>query len=786
MADSAHYVYAAALPGVKSIIRQYRRTGVSTWIDLGANDRIMPGLLVKYTVVPLADFEITTNNLFYVGDYGVTVEIPKDNVPDENAWIFTMPNQDVTIQCGASGTSGGGGFPDYVASGSYQLTGLMSLADYFDGIIDIISAYPNYNRVESFMPTMRSNFLASMSNDSGNAIFGYFNFTSYNRDSRASVYCNIYVASDVVGDIVTLMASGSKQAIHSYTGRVSVSTSGVPTYTDSYSSSGTTVVLGTNIRYCAGLFDNYTHESVADNYVVGGTTILIGDTPSTSNTIQYILSPSDSGEVDGPETYSDNSFSFDYKIKTAYEFKRIRVFAVGEVTGSPPVPREESISDVTETYDGDTRTYTFTVSNIPDWAIGVRCVIETIYLLDNESAGGTNNSDGPVGGNGTFDDTSDEVPLPAIPAGISAADSGFVTLFRPTIEQIKNLGDYLWSHLDEFIENLQKMFTNPMDYFIAFNIMPVSPPVGTTRNIYIGNWISNIPMPPVLNQFYEYDCGTVTISEYFGSFLDYAPNTKARIMLPFIGDRDLDVNEIMGKTLHLWYRIDLLSGACVAVLTINNSVYYQWSGNCAVGIPVTASDWSTLYSAISRVALVGAGYAIGGAGMAATTTLVTNTPGGAAQGAAVADLARRFESTPKGVPGVARDRQAILNAMENVGQEETRSITSHTSRAISGSYVGSMIGYNAAAASPRVQHTGDMSGAISIMGNRTPYIVLEYPNVNLPENFKHFVGYPSNQYVVLSSVRGYTKAKAVIFESTRATDDEIEMVISALKGGVYL
>ena len=501
------------------------------------------------------------------------------------------------------------------------------------------------------------------------------------------------------------------------------------------------------------------------------------------SSIRYIMSPENSGEVDAsaPSEFVEGTteFTFKWRIKAAYEFKRLTPFAVGDT----PTLEDDVLYSLQ--YDGDTRTYTFTVSSIPDWAKGVRVIIETIMVDDPSNNIGTNNSDGPIGGDGTYDDTSDEVPLPAIP-DISISDSGFITLFRPSISQVKELGNYLWSNLTDFIENLQKIFTSPMDYFIAFNIMPVTPLVGPERNIYIGNWLSNISMPPILNQFYEFNCGTVQIKEYFGSFLDYAPNTRARIMLPFIGDRELDTNEIMNKTLHLWYRIDLLSGSCVAVLTINNSVYYQWSGNCAVGIPVTGSDWSRLYSSAARVATVGLGLAIGGLAGGATSTFITSNASGVAQGSAVASLGRVFNSVPAGIPGVSRERTALLSAMENVNTPATTQITSHTSRAINGAMIGNIIGYNAMASTQRTQHTGDMTGSISIMGNRTPFIVLEYPNVNLPEQYKHIVGYPSNQYVTLSNVSGYTKCKTVMFESTKATDDEIEMVISALKGGVYL
>lgn len=776
MADSAHYVYTVTLPGVKSIKCQYRRTGASTWSDFGSADRIMPGLLVKYTVVPATDFEVTTNNLFYVGYYGVTVTIPKDNVPDENAWIFIMPNYDVTIQVGASPSGGGSDvLPEssvYKSNVLFHCTGVLDansfLREWF--------AHNNYLGYETLVASKPWGTVKQAAHDS----LGIIAISSASSDQYYLVATSsasggiVGFPSQIPFDIQystqsTPMAFASWQGTATYvtlSGKTITPTNSVYTLT-------ARMAIGLDSRYSSNLLGYYDDEE-----------------PTVVNAIQYILSPNDSGEVDGPETYSDTSFTFDYKIKVAYEFKRIRVFAVGEVSGTPPVPREEVISDVTETYDGDTRTYTFTVSSIPDWATGARCVIETIYLPNDENASGTNTSDGPIGGNGTFDDTSDEVPIPAIPAGISAADSGFVTLFRPTITQLKDLGNYLWSNLDEFWENLQKIFTNPMDYIIGLNIFPVSPAVGTDKSIYIGNWLTNISMPPVNNQFYEFDCGIRTIDEYFGSFLDYGPNTSARIMLPFIGDRDLAINEIMGKTLHLWYRINLLSGECLAALTINNSVYYQWNGNCAIPIPVTGSDWSRLYSGVAKAAVSVGALAAGGLAAGLGASIGAQTLSGFRENMPDVWLppavSNNASQTSNNLPAVRTGPMGFNpDAFGPTYVQEDFGLSRPAQAAIAMTTAG-VVGHNIMGSTPRVSHSGDMSGGISIMGNRTPYIVLEYPNVNLPENYKHHYGYPSNQYAVLGNLSGYTECKAVMFESTTATDDEVALIIRTLKSGVYL
>ena len=124
-------------------------------------------------------------------------------------------------------------------------------------------------------------------------------------------------------------------------------------------------------------------------------------------------------------------------------------------------------------------------------------------------------------------------------------------------------------------------------------------------------------MPPVLSQWNEIDFGSVNISEFWGSALDYSPNTKIHAMLPFIGSVQLNTDDVMGTTVGLVYRIDLLSGHLVAMITVNDEVLYQFTGECAVAVPLTGSDWSMVYGAIAGT--IGA-VAIGAAGAAAAGT----------------------------------------------------------------------------------------------------------------------------------------------------------------------
>ncbi len=426
-------------------------------------------------------------------------------------------------------------------------------------------------------------------------------------------------------------------------------------------------------------------------------------------------------------------------------------------------------------------------------------VIVTVIgrLLDPNQQGGMSV---PGGGQGTFDDSSDSVPIPPLPT-LSASGCGLVTLFRPTLAELQALGSYLWTNITDFIENLNKLFMNPMDYIISLNILPCNPSVSSPRPINIGSVTTSISMSPVTSQWYEFDCGTVNISEYWGSALDYAPNTKVSLFLPFIGSVSLNTDEVMGKRLGIRYRIDLLSGQCVAMVTVaglvdqTGTVYYQYTGECAVSVPLTGADWSRIYSAaIGAIgAAVSGGIAAGAAGAAAGGATSALAGANAAEAAANTGLAfSMINDTSKGIPGVQQMRQNMLQASQ-MALDAGRQAASAPARVSNGvramriaNTVNNTVG-QVISGKGYVTHSGTVSGNAGMLGVKVPYVMIEFPNQSLAENYKHFVGYPSNIYARLGDLSGYTECEQVMAGGlVNQTDAEMSELVEALKGGVYL
>lgn len=219
---------------------------------------------------------------------------------------------------------------------------------------------------------------------------------------------------------------------------------------------------------------------------------------------------------------------------------------------------------------------------------------------------------GGGGGNGNFDGTGDDINIPSLPT-LSAVDAGFITLFNPSLAQLKALASYMWTGLFD-INSFRKIFADPMDCILGLSIVPVAIPNGPSKVVSVGNISTGISMTTASSQYVEVDCGSINISEYWGAYLDYEPYTHAEIYLPYIGTHPISIDEIMRKTLTVKYHVDILSGACTAFLKAGNAVLYEFIGQCSASVPLASTDWTNVINGCLQIASsIGSMVASGGA-----------------------------------------------------------------------------------------------------------------------------------------------------------------------------
>lgn len=313
---------------------------------------------------------------------------------------------------------------------------------------------------------------------------------------------------------------------------------------------------------------------------------------------------------------------------------------------------------------------------------------------------------------------------------------GLIGLYHPTAEQLEDIANLLWS--STLIDNVLKYFSNFADNILCLYVLPFLPANLPQTHFTVGHYATEIDnVDYVTTRFYDIDMGSVQLDTLWDSYLDYEPYSRCQIYLPYIGMKDLDMDELMcptdingmmpkasGCTLSLLYRLDILTGAIVAQLKISNEyltdeIRYQFSGKVGYNIPLTGETYSGIISSLLSVATAGA------------SALMTG-----------------------GLTAPLVDGAAIAGTI----QAQKGSVT----------------------------HSGNLSGDVSMMSQKTPYIEISSPNKPLLDLQENFTGFPSYKSDKLDNFSGYTEVIEVHAEGFVCTETERSEIIRLLKEGVIL
>lgn len=355
---------------------------------------------------------------------------------------------------------------------------------------------------------------------------------------------------------------------------------------------------------------------------------------------------------------------------------------------------------------------------------------------DPSGTGGGGGSYTPTGGDGTggYAPDSEPIDFPTLPTG-SAITSGSIKSFLVSEAIIQAVFQRLWNNNIFDVLTWQKIIEEPMDAIVSLHCIPCVPQTGGTANIQLGNIDTEVGAPVITNQYITIDCGTLSVSENWGSALDYSPYTKIEIFVPGVGIRPLKAEDVMRQTLHLKYNFDVLTGNFVASLKCGQSVLYKFTGNMKASIPLT----SRIYSALEAV-MKGAG----------------QTAGAYCTGSMQA---------------------------ENKKDATSESIREGGQNAAIGMAINSAI--NVAMSKVNIQRSGDISGSTSLLDDFVPYLIIHRPIQSLASRFNTFKGYPSNITALLSTLSGYTEIEYINLQNIpNATEAEMNEIKNLLRNGV--
>lgn len=308
-------------------------------------------------------------------------------------------------------------------------------------------------------------------------------------------------------------------------------------------------------------------------------------------------------------------------------------------------------------------------------------------------------------------------PAIVLPSGSTSA---LYSIYNPTQAQINSFGAWLWS--PNFVDQLLKLFNDPMQAIIGLHKVFATPVVSGTGNIKVGYLDSGVSSNLVSDQYTEIDCGKVNLSEYFGNALDYT-DTDIYLYLPFIGIISLSTVDVIRSEIEVIYKVDVVTGACLASVNVYRDSnaggqLYTYAGNCAVQYPLSSGSYMGIVTGLLGVA--------------------GSIVGTMASGGAMLPMALGIGAS------------ALHGAKTNV------------------------------------QHSGSVSGSAGAMGIKKPYLIIRRPQTKIADNFRIFNGQSENVFDVLGSYTGYTRVKYVNLENIAATGEELTEIESILKDGVII
>lgn len=372
------------------------------------------------------------------------------------------------------------------------------------------------------------------------------------------------------------------------------------------------------------------------------------------------------------------------------------------------------------------------------------------------------------------DDDIEEEDLPTM----SFATAGFCRIYRPSFSQVSALASYMWTDqnfLQTVINHLKQILENPIDAIISLSIVPCIPNVLTDEEVKVMYVPTGVYMPPVQRQFVSVDCGSYKLTEMYGSALDYNPYTSVQLYLPYIGVVQLDTDEVMGKTISIGYRIDVVTGVCCAYVKANNDILYQFSGHCSIHQPITSADFSGYINAALAAGKLVASIAAAGAGAPAVAATLAGAPSPSISGTESKTVeTERNPNTGRQITVGTRKRESqTYNPGASFGEVATRGVSNTVGAVMNSKTI--------------IQHSGGFSGNSGFMAAvRRPYLIVTRPRIANPENYGKYNGRPSMIYLNLGECTGFTQVQSIQLTGIDATNPELSEIVTLLNAGVIL
>lgn len=371
------------------------------------------------------------------------------------------------------------------------------------------------------------------------------------------------------------------------------------------------------------------------------------------------------------------------------------------------------------------------------------------------------------------------------------ATTGGTSVWLMNQSKLEEFFTYLWNPdgtiFDDIVKSVALFGENPMDSVISCRFFPLnladvfnSKFDSNYRTIVFGRKATTVTARHMISSNVAiYDLGSFTFNDagMFNDFRDYEPYSQYSLYLPFVGIVPLSAIECISASISIKYIIDLVTGACTAVIYTNGVPYKYVDGMIGIEVPVTGRNMAQYGQQILGAAM--GGFAAGGMkGSKIGENLIE--PGMDTSKEAFRKAGNNFANgvTGRGVMHVAGGAAAAVGAQ--------------LAPAVLGAAYGIAGAGIAGAASallnnPSPQQAGSNVPAMGLAKPLYPYFIVQRSDSWIPENYAKLHGRPLQQGGKVGDFSGFSTFSNLKLENIPvATSEEKTLISKILASGVYI
>ena len=347
---------------------------------------------------------------------------------------------------------------------------------------------------------------------------------------------------------------------------------------------------------------------------------------------------------------------------------------------------------------------------------------------------------------------------PQAPGQALSVDNLVSRSYVVTVAELQAFAAFLWTN--DLQATMYANQVSPIENLLSLKRLPFDVGVQQTQvDIFLGNINSHVQGYPTSSGHTQLiNQNLKRFKVIHDSYLDY--ETNITIYLPYCGMQSIPTSlcyeqykdqdglpHIQGREFQVTYYYDIIYGTCAAELAVfytddlqtkHKEVFAVYNGNCGIDIPVTQSN-----RASTELGMIKSG---GNAAVGILQSFVSGVAG-----------------VLSGNPGAAIGSASSMigTSLREVNNQQTQERHFTTS--------------------------GGFSSQVASYLSASVVVLYDSPIYTEPSGFAHENGYPTNLFLKLSTLSGYTELDGSIeIEGIACLDEERELLKQALMDGFYL